>query len=158
MKKLTKAQDGIISKKEEREMARATRKSAREGRKIKTQQLVDQGTFTPREGRQLRRAAAKQFRQEQKEKKETSGIMKTGGMVNANSKVSASKVVKGRVGGTSSAPKTAVPKAKYGMPVKPGMIKKGSVSKMQMGVAKPKAKYGMSTRSSMMKKGGIKKK
>ena len=60
--------------------------------------------------------------------------MKTGGMVNANSKVSAlkvagskgvkssvnpkaaaSKVAKGRSGGTSTAPKTAVPKAKYGM-------------------------------------------
>lgn len=59
---------------------------------------------------------------------------KTGGMVNANSKVSAiksagskgvksgvnaktyaSKVARGRVGGTSTAPKTAVPRAKYGM-------------------------------------------
>jgi len=59
---------------------------------------------------------------------------KTGGMVNSNAKVSAlksagshgvksgvnpkaaaSKVARGRVGGTSSAPKTAVPKAKYGM-------------------------------------------
>jgi len=59
---------------------------------------------------------------------------KTGGMVNSNTKVSAlksagskgvksgvnpkaaaSKVARGRVGGTSSAPKTAVPKAKYGM-------------------------------------------
>jgi hypothetical protein len=60
--------------------------------------------------------------------------MKTGGMVNANSaikkqtvpgskgvmsgenpKASASKVAKGRSGGTSKAPKTAMPKAKYGM-------------------------------------------
>jgi hypothetical protein len=59
---------------------------------------------------------------------------KTGGMVNSNAKVSAlksagshgvksgvnpkvtaSKVAKGRAGGTSTAPKTAVPKAKYGM-------------------------------------------
>jgi hypothetical protein len=59
---------------------------------------------------------------------------KTGGMVNSNAKVSAlksagskgvksgvnpkaaaSKVARGRVGGTSAAPKTAVPKAKYGM-------------------------------------------
>ena len=58
---------------------------------------------------------------------------KTGGMVNSNAKVSAlksagskgvksgvnpkaaaSKVAKGRVGGTSTAPKTAVPKAKMG--------------------------------------------
>lgn len=63
--------------------------------------------------------------------------MKTGGMVNsnakvqasktagskgvksgANSKASASKVAKGRSGGTSKAPKTAVPKAKMGMLVK----------------------------------------
>jgi hypothetical protein len=60
-------------------------------------------------------------------------MMKTGGMVNANTKVSAdktpgskgvksgtnpkasaSKVAKGKVGGTSKAPKTAVPKAQYG--------------------------------------------
>ena len=60
-------------------------------------------------------------------------MMKTGGMVNANAKVSAdktpgskgvksgtnpkasaSKVAKGKVGGTSKAPKTAVPKAQYG--------------------------------------------
>lgn len=40
---------------------------------------------------------------------------KTGGMVNSNPKASASKVARGRVGGISSAPKTAVPKAKYGM-------------------------------------------
>jgi hypothetical protein len=46
------------------------------------------------------------------------GIMKTGGMVNSNAKVSASKVARGRVGGTSSAPKTAVPKAKMGMSMK----------------------------------------
>lgn len=64
-------------------------------------------------------------------KKET-GYMKTGGMVNPNASVQASKVAKGRpaksaepksaakkatgkVGGISKAPKTAVPKAKYGM-------------------------------------------
>jgi hypothetical protein len=66
--------------------------------------------------------------------------MKTGGMVNSNSKVtalksagskgvksgvntkvSASKVAKGRTGGTSSAPKTATPKAKMG-----GSMKKKS--------------------------------
>lgn len=57
---------------------------------------------------------------------------KTGGMVNPNASVQASKVAKGRpaksaepksaekratgkVGGISKAPKTAVPKAKYGM-------------------------------------------
>ena len=32
-----------------------------------------------------------------------------------NPKAAASKVAKGRSGGTSAAPKTAVPKAKYGM-------------------------------------------
>jgi len=60
--------------------------------------------------------------------------MKTGGMVNSNAKVpvdktpgskgvksgvnpraTASKVAKGRVGGTSVAPKKAMPKAQYGM-------------------------------------------
>jgi hypothetical protein len=40
---------------------------------------------------------------------------KTGGMVNSNTSVVASKVAKGKVGGKSQAPKTAVPKAKYGM-------------------------------------------
>jgi hypothetical protein len=65
------------------------------------------------------------------------GNYKTGGMVNSNAKVSAiktagskgvksgvnpkasaSNVAKGRVGGTSSAPKSAVPKAKMGMSMK----------------------------------------
>ena len=40
---------------------------------------------------------------------------KTGGMVNSNAKVAVSKVAKGKVGGKSTAPKTAIPKAKYGM-------------------------------------------
>jgi len=64
-------------------------------------------------------------------KKET-GYMKTGGMVNPNATVQASKVAKGRpaksaepksaakkatgkTGGISKAPKAAMPKAKYGM-------------------------------------------
>jgi hypothetical protein len=74
--------------------------------------------------------------------------MKTGGMVNSNSKVSAlkvagskgvksgvnpkaaaSKVAKGRSGGTSTAPITAVPKAKYGMTTKPTMKRSGSMKK-----------------------------
>ena len=69
-----------------------------------------------------------------KKLKAKAAMMKTGGMVNANSKVSALKVAgskgvksgvnpkaaaskraTGRSGGTSTAPKTAVPKAKYGM-------------------------------------------
>jgi hypothetical protein len=75
-------------------------------------------------------------------------VMKTGGMVNSNAKVSkqtvpgskgvksgvnpkasASKVAKGRSGGTSTAPKTAVPKAKYGMTTKPTMKRGGSMKK-----------------------------
>jgi hypothetical protein len=73
---------------------------------------------------------------------------KTGGMVNANSKVSkqtvpgskgvksgvnpkasASKVATGRSGGTSTAPKTATPKAMYGMTMKPTMKRGGSMKK-----------------------------
>ncbi|MCX6195501.1 MAG: hypothetical protein NTY55_02460 [Flavobacteriia bacterium] len=41
-----------------------------------------------------------------------------------NTKVSASSTAKGRTGGTSSAPKTAIPKAKYGMTMKKGGMKK----------------------------------
>lgn len=67
----------------------------------------------------------------------TASKMKTGGMVNPNAKMQAqkaagskgvksgvnpkavaAKVAKGRSGGTSAAPKTAAPKAKYGMAVK----------------------------------------
>jgi hypothetical protein len=70
-------------------------------------------------------------------------MMKTGGMANANSKVSAlttagstgvksgvnpkasaSKKAKGKVGGKSKAPKTEVPKAMYGRMMKKGGIKK----------------------------------
>lgn len=51
-------------------------------------------------------------------------MMKTGGMTNANAKVEASKVAKGTVGGISKAPKTATPKAQFGMSMKPGMMKK----------------------------------
>jgi hypothetical protein len=69
-----------------------------------------------------------------KDSKPARPIMKTGGMVNSNAKIAAdktpgskgvksgvnpkaaaSKVAKGKVGGMSTAPKTAVPKAKYGM-------------------------------------------
>jgi hypothetical protein len=68
-----------------------------------------------------------------KKLKAKAAMMKTGGMVNSNAKVSAlkvagskgvksgvnpkaaaSKVAKGRVGGTSAAPKTATPKAQMG--------------------------------------------
>ena len=72
-----------------------------------------------------------------KEMKAKRPVMKTGGMVNPNAnlqaqklagskgvkpgvnpKAAASKVAKGRSGGTSAAPKTAIPKAKYGMTLK----------------------------------------
>lgn len=43
------------------------------------------------------------------------GMMNIGGMVNSNTKAAVQKVAKGKVGGKSTAPKTAVPKAKYGM-------------------------------------------
>jgi len=75
-------------------------------------------------------------------------MMKTGGMTNPNAtvkkqtvpgskgvmsgenpKASASKVAKGRSGGISKAPKTATPKAMYGMSMKPGMMKKGGSKK-----------------------------
>jgi hypothetical protein len=97
-----------------------------------------------REDRQQAREYRREARQAEKdaEKAETAkmkkgGIMKkykTGGMVNSNAnlqagkvagskgvtpgvnpKAAASKVARGRVGGTSTAPKTAIPKAKYGM-------------------------------------------
>jgi hypothetical protein len=64
-----------------------------------------------------------------KDSKPARPIMKTGGMVNSNPKASASKVAKGRVGGTSAAPKTATPKAMYGMSMKPGMMKMGGAKK-----------------------------
>lgn len=50
--------------------------------------------------------------------------MRTGGMVNSNSKVSASTVARGTVGGKSKAPKTAIPKAMYGKIMKRGGSKK----------------------------------
>ena len=55
--------------------------------------------------------------------------LKTGGMINANKSVTASKAAKGRSGGTSKAPKTAVPKAMYGTSMRPGMMKKGGAKK-----------------------------
>jgi len=87
------------------------------------------------------------------EKKKKGGAikkMKTGGMVNSNSKIKASKKAtgkvggitkaiskvvvktaspKGRVGGTSKAPKKAIPKAMYGASMKPQMMKKGGMTK-----------------------------
>ena len=93
----------------------------------------DKGKYIPFT-RQGRKDAKETGMVSSNEMKPARKIMKTGGMVNSNAKVSAlksagshgvksgvnpkaaaSKVARGRVGGTSSAPKTAVPKAKYGM-------------------------------------------
>jgi hypothetical protein len=93
----------------------------------------DKGKYVPFT-RQGRKDAKETGMVSSNEMKPARKIMKTGGMVNSNAKVSAlksagshgvksgvnpkaatSKVARGRVGGTSSAPKTAVPKAKYGM-------------------------------------------
>jgi hypothetical protein len=60
---------------------------------------------------------------------------KTGGMVNSNTKVIASKIAKGRSGGTSKAPKKAIPKAMYGASMDPNMMKPGM---MKMGGSKKK--------------------
>ena len=112
------------------------------------------------------------------------GDYKTGGMINPNAKLqagkkagskgvtpgvnpkaAASKVAKGRSGGTSAAPKTATPKAKYGMTMKkygegggtksgssmynikqgPAKTPTGSTSTMNP-VEKAKAKYGMTVK------------
>jgi hypothetical protein len=90
------------------------------------------------------------LRQEARAKKikAKASTMKTGGMVNTNTKASvlkkagtngvnpgvnpkakASTVAKGRVGGTSTAPKDATPKAQYGRSMKSSMKKGGSVKK-----------------------------
>lgn len=103
------------------------------------------------------------------------GVFKTGGMVNSNSKISVSKKTKGRSGGTSVAPKTAIPKAKLGMAVK-GKYYSGGIAgdppvqnypevtvtankgkQTRTSKAKPKAMYGMAMKPGMMKKGGSKK-
>lgn len=97
--------------------------------KMKNQQLPPE-TPTPDLGRADRKDRKTARVAKRLEKK----YYKTGGMVNSNAKISAdktpgskgvksgtnpkasaSKVAKGKVGGTSKAPKTAVPKAKYGM-------------------------------------------
>lgn len=56
-------------------------------------------------------------------------MMKTGGMTNANAKVEASKIAKGKVGGISKAPKEAMPKGKMGMSMKSSMMKMGGAKK-----------------------------
>jgi hypothetical protein len=91
------------------------------------------------------KAEAAQFMKEIKSVSSKSK-MKVGGMVNSNKKITPSKTATGRVGGTSKAPKTAVPKAKMG----------GSTLKKAMyGTA---VKPNMMAKPSMMKKGGTKKK
>ncbi len=110
---------------------------------------------TPKEKREDKRELKKTLKYV---KKHGSGLkMKTGGMVNPNSKVSnqttpgskgvksgvnpkaaASKVATGRSGGTSAAPKTAIPKAQLGKIVKmmSGAGKASSASKAGSQAAK----------------------
>lgn len=99
------------------------------------------GLYVPVDGFEKTKGAYVPYTREgRKEVKETGGtevynlkpvrkVMKTGGMVNSNTKISASKVAKGKVGGISKSPKTAVPKAMYGASMKPGMMKKGGMVK-----------------------------
>jgi hypothetical protein len=96
----------------------------------------DKGTYVPftRAGR---KDAKTKGMVSSKEMKPSRQIMKTGGMVNPNAdlqaaksagskgvksgvnpKAAASKVARGRSGGTSTAPKKALPKAQYGVSVK----------------------------------------
>lgn len=104
------------------------------GKKIPT------GPMTQQEYKQAAQRAADTYESNMGPKLKKGGAMKkmkTGGMVNPNAKLqaaksagskgvksgvnpkaAASKVARGRSGGTSTAPKTATPKAKYGMSVK----------------------------------------
>jgi hypothetical protein len=104
------------------------------GKKIPT------GPMTKKEYQEAAQRAADVYEEKTGPKLKKGGSMKkmkTGGMVNPNAKLqaaksagskgvkprvnpkaAASKVAKGRSGGTSAAPKTAIPKAKYGMSVK----------------------------------------
>lgn len=74
----------------------------------------DKGKYVPFT-RQGRKDAKETGRVSSNEMKPSRQIMKTGGMVNSNTKASTVKKATGKVGGISKAPKTAVPKAKYGM-------------------------------------------
>jgi len=176
MKKLTKAQDGIISKKQDREMARGRRLAAREDRQIKTKKLVDQGTFTPKEGRMLRRAAAQQFREEERKRKQNSETMKKGGTVSkmkkyddggiANQKKDNERIAKGPRQYDPLNKKTAMtalgvtPKkeGKYAPSNFAPIPTTGSNTPVTGKGVKPKGMYGMSMKPGMMKKGGAKKK
>ena len=55
--------------------------------------------------------------------------MAAGGMVNSNKKITVSKTTTRFKGGISKAPKTAVPKAQYGMSMKSSMMRKGGSTK-----------------------------
>lgn len=77
----------------------------------------DKGKYVPFT-RQGRKDAKETGRVSSSEMKPSRQIMKTGGMVNSNAKVSAVKKATGKAGGISKAPKTAVPKAKYGMSIR----------------------------------------
>ncbi len=102
-----------------------------EGMKLKGQAMKTKGKALKKEGAYLK-AAAKEPVRASFDKAfgiKTAGTdvtpgfknggaikkMKTGGMANSNAKISTQKTAQGKVGGISKAPKTAVPKAKYGM-------------------------------------------
>lgn len=68
--------------------------------------------------------------------------MKVGGMVNSNKKISVTKTTTRLTGGISKAPKTAIPKAKYGM----------SMSKMGSGGPTSNDMSTMSAKSKTVKK------
>ena len=151
------------------------------GKKIPT------GPMTQQEYKEAAARAADVYDESKMPNRKKGGAMKkmkTGGMVNPNAKLqatkaagskgvksgvnpsaSASKIAKGRSGGTSSAPKTATPKAKYGTTIKkygegggtktgpsmynikqgPAKTPTGSTSTINP-VEKAKAKYGMTVK------------
>lgn len=176
--------------------ARLEKKSARKMQKakatwsdaeyVKKEAMRSNNPADAGDAEQLYRKAS---RLESKAKKlKSKSMMKTGGMVNSNAKVSAlksagskgvksgvnatasaSKVAKGRVGGTSAAPKTAMPKAQKGgelpsvAPVSRKdvrQMRKDAKKNPSMVLAGPKlkAKYGMTMKPTMRKGGSMKKK
>ena len=121
MKKMGKAMYGKTMMNDGGKVGRAERKEIRQGRRARTKELVDEGLITPFEGIKLRMQAAKEARQGQK---------KTGGMVNSNAKILVDKTPGSKGTTVGANPKAVVtPKAKYGMSMKPGMMKRGGAKK-----------------------------
>jgi hypothetical protein len=134
-KKLKEQKKGGATKYQNGGSTNTTATEPPKSKKIKLNNLI-----IHTEGAKLaQRKAMKKMEDRRHKKQQTGGATKykTGGMVNANAnlkatatagskgvksgvnpKAIASKVARGRSGGTSTAPKTATPKAKYGMSVK----------------------------------------